>query len=530
MRAFEISDRESLKAWLDALPQADEVQKAEAHRIATAIAFRAAMRLLPRAVPILRSEHMGDHGRTPQDVFRPLLVAGVASVSPTHAVRFAAASAFASAREAARAVNSPAAAAANAALNAAANSAAIANSAFADPSNAALNVVEFWEAVEEDCKAVEDHATLEHRPLWSNGESSLSEEWQEAVRALRRAGPEWEFWINWYEKCIQGSAQDWAGLLADVALIAPEDWEAGPQRVAGRIRDLEMLHTVGNGTPLSQASFADFDFNAAMRQLEMVGFKDDLAHLRDPRVVQRFLEDIEELRDGFQDFIDFSNGLQSLGNNAGVVRHSAEKVLAELQRTEQVQHLRPRRLIMLGRYLFSLSLEEDKRASLGNPLAEMLDANVNLLRETYHQNFGPSLERLQPLADLHISDFDPQELLVPLRACIERIRSAEDRYFAQLSPEASASLREMVLELEELKTVLLEAQTPEHRRTLLRRFTQSYGGVAATVGRALEEAKPHARRAGEWSDSVIKNYKRWRSISDIWEWLTTLGQGGPPPG
>lgn len=49
----------------------------------------------------------------------------------------------------------------------------------------------------------------------------------------------WNFWIDWYEKCLAGAPQDWEGLLTDIALIPSEDWGKGPEHVAELIAQLQ---------------------------------------------------------------------------------------------------------------------------------------------------------------------------------------------------------------------------------------------------------------------------------------------------
>ncbi len=47
MRVKDIKDRESLQAWLEALPQETEAEREEARRWAVAIAHRVGLRFLP---------------------------------------------------------------------------------------------------------------------------------------------------------------------------------------------------------------------------------------------------------------------------------------------------------------------------------------------------------------------------------------------------------------------------------------------------------------------------------------------------
>ena len=49
----------------------------------------------------------------------------------------------------------------------------------------------------------------------------------------------WGFWHRWYRAHLEdGPPLDWK-LQEAVALIPDEDWEAGPERVAARIAEIE---------------------------------------------------------------------------------------------------------------------------------------------------------------------------------------------------------------------------------------------------------------------------------------------------
>ncbi|MEO0700776.1 MAG: hypothetical protein AAFY80_01430 [Pseudomonadota bacterium] len=60
-----------------------------------------------------------------------------------------------------------------------------------------------------------------------------------ALRAFWSRDPStWDFWARWYEGMLTGNPLPW-DLQEVVALIDDEDWEAGPERVAERIREIE---------------------------------------------------------------------------------------------------------------------------------------------------------------------------------------------------------------------------------------------------------------------------------------------------
>ena len=82
--------------------------------------------------------------------------------------------------------------------------------------------------------------------------------------------------------------------------------------------------------------------------MRMVGIQDDMAHLREPAVVQSFLDDCDELRDTLQDSSDYAQAGQTGSNKIAMLHLSADKVLAELQRTRDTDHLRARHIVRLA--------------------------------------------------------------------------------------------------------------------------------------------------------------------------------------
>ena len=228
--APEITDRNRLNAWLDALPRNSPDEAAEAHRIVMSITFRATMRMLPVTLPILLSENARERGLTPEAIFRRLLSAGVTSICPTPATK-----------EKAAILTD-----ANAASTFAFASASVSDktTALVGAYDSATTRRAAWRALDGDCQALADGNSLRLRPLWPDGNNPLEHAWQEAVSGLTKAGPERAFWIDWYEKCLAGAPQDWEGLLADIALLPSEDWDKGPKHIAELIAQLQEKHNL----------------------------------------------------------------------------------------------------------------------------------------------------------------------------------------------------------------------------------------------------------------------------------------------
>ncbi len=98
-------------------------------------------------------------------------------------------------------------------------------------------------AVRHDCIAWSNKDEIHTLPLWPD-ESPIARLWELSRDRLRSEGQRWSFWIEWYEKILKGEPQDWSGLLTDIALIPPEDWEKGPDHIASLIEDLRLKYAI----------------------------------------------------------------------------------------------------------------------------------------------------------------------------------------------------------------------------------------------------------------------------------------------
>ncbi len=76
-------------------------------------------------------------------------------------------------------------------------------------------------------------------PLFKYGSIPGNPHWQpkDLLLALKHAGPEWQFWRDWYQGFLDGKPLDWE-LQREVALIPDEDWDKGPEHIAGKIEEI----------------------------------------------------------------------------------------------------------------------------------------------------------------------------------------------------------------------------------------------------------------------------------------------------
>ncbi|MEM8572022.1 MAG: hypothetical protein AAGG56_14120 [Pseudomonadota bacterium] len=263
---------------------------------------------------------------------RSLLISGVVTVCPTPQIRIAAdqsatAVLGANRRNGARvaAVSADVASAVVAAVsgsttfkgerkeaNVAATVAAFAAEFSADTTATAAGA-EVWEVVRSDCVALAEGTSLERAPLWPDG-NPLQEDWDRAKKELESAGPEWDFWIDWYEKVLAGAPQDWQGLLTDVALIPPEDWDQGSAHVGRIIKGLKLKHAL-----------------LATPNAEVVSFNADTQAFRvDPisEMPRDHLEEATERLANVLDLFDFegdrSNQYRALSTEHSIIAQAVE--------------------------------------------------------------------------------------------------------------------------------------------------------------------------------------------------------------
>ena len=195
----QITDRETLKAWLEA-QQGEDVKA-----FAVAIASRAALRVLPKSCDrVLNSDLARKGDLTPLPFLRCNLIASVAHSMPTDAIKTAAATAT-----------------------------------FA----AAADREQMWSAVRADCQALADNAVPDVWPLWPDGSDPLAQDWQKIKAQLQADGAHWQFWIDWYQQMLKGAPQNWK-MLEQIAGIGEgypineADWQAGPEVISGKIAEV----------------------------------------------------------------------------------------------------------------------------------------------------------------------------------------------------------------------------------------------------------------------------------------------------
>ncbi|MBN8292613.1 hypothetical protein JI664_11625 [Rhodobacter sp. NTK016B] len=243
MDASEIRDGESLRAWLESLP--DRIGEEEAQRWAVLIAHRAAMRVLPIYWRWQQVAKHNNRDANANEVLRVNLIGGVGGTYPTPPIRQAVAHAAHAAGPAAHATNPAGNAAADASRAAifAADASLASRAAFAAAyaSHAAAGTaVAVFAACATDASALEAGTDLNAVRLWPE-ENPFESQWSEIRDTLSDQGPGWHFWLDWYDKALKGEAQDW-DLLTKIALIDDADWDKPEAEVNALIAGIVHEH------------------------------------------------------------------------------------------------------------------------------------------------------------------------------------------------------------------------------------------------------------------------------------------------
>lgn len=392
----------------------------------------------------------------------------------------------------------------------------------------------FLDEMFEDITVAKRGYSINQQQLWNdknNSEPYLSM-WDD-VKIMAAASPEaWSFWIDWYDRILFGKKPR-KKLIELVLGPKFKFWNFGGDFVNQQLDrvfyDFE-AEPLDHGATLAVASAVDFSFRSLYDWVQAVGFKDDIAHLKDEGVVRAFLDDINEARDGLVDFADYASDLGGASNSPRILQRAAEKLLEELKLAKDLQHVRARRIVSLGKHLESFSNEEGHREALGETLAEMLDQTVDLTKKVCRQHFAPSILIMDFLNRLDLDGIEPSDLLNKLDAAISSVESADGSNLVQLRPDDLVMLKSMASDLREIEASISEGTSEQFIEGQRKKLARGAGELTATIGKYVEVASVNSADAGKKFDSAVKWYKRIRTMGDVYEWLEAWLQGGTPPG
>lgn len=251
MKASEIRNRETLRAWLRERPQQDSV----------AIAHRVALRTFPRWGAAMDRNWARQSDVTALSFLRCALISAVGAEMPEADIERAAYAADAAVRvagQAADANSSSGAYATRAAVLAAGAATAAADSVFtvtravaraanyaadAATARAAVGVATGAAEAFADCRALEAGRALRDLPLWSETAPGWFAHEEQLMFQVWKADPpaRWDFWRRWWEGAKTGKPIDPALQLAIVLGVDDETWQ-DPDATAVRIAQIEEQH------------------------------------------------------------------------------------------------------------------------------------------------------------------------------------------------------------------------------------------------------------------------------------------------
>ncbi|MEO1491400.1 MAG: hypothetical protein AAFV19_04515 [Pseudomonadota bacterium] len=437
-----ITNRESLKAWLNDRPREDAVL----------IAARAAVRVAPLLHRVLGKERPERRKTIVLPVFRAMAIARFAGTWPTRAteVRGAAnaATAYAAAATAA-ATNAATAAAANAATNsadAAANATANAADA-ADAADAVANAyvaanatanAAAWTAVQHEASALErgaSHMDVSRTQLWPTGTpEEMEEAWVKLKVGLLTADEQWDVWTKWYDDILAGLTPDEDLELAK-CLIPDEVWEAGPATLNAEIARL--IKELGSGVRSSprnsaeaaletaqlRAALTDFSYDQLANLMRSVPFDDDLKSLDDPAEKEQRQDRLKDLA---RDAEELMEDLEASGSNLPGLANALRRYRDEA--TKPIELAEHRRLwFNYGAALNRVVLDEYSMSSLQEPVSGNLREFVQRHLDLFRDYLSAIVSRTAVLDEMEIAPEATLEKAADvIDAVLEEIDDPED--------------------------------------------------------------------------------------------------------
>lgn len=110
----------------------------------------------------------------------------------------------------------------------------------------------FWEDIGADVAdfaAGKKASTIRAAPLWRSN-NPIDHLWERKKNELQSHPEDWSFWIDWYQRILDGHPQNWE-MLEEIALIDPEDWDKGAEHVNGLISGIQARY-LHKATPYSE--------------------------------------------------------------------------------------------------------------------------------------------------------------------------------------------------------------------------------------------------------------------------------------
>jgi len=452
----------------------------QSREVCVAMANRAAMRVFPMAVLPAKAKDTQRLDLTGATKWA-LLISAVAVTASTAEIKDAASAALSAA-------SAFSAATAAAAFSAAAVAAAAAPSSAFSASSGSSFTTSFSAAASAAAAAASDAAAIDQGttapellalPLWPD-KNPLLEDWQKARKILESDPVDQSFWIDWYERFLQGQPQNWE-MLQEIALsVKKDDWEKGSAHVNGMIADIQARYI---SEALPQADRLAYDPKTGL--FEIVAIK-----TTEEKIVEAALSQIE-----------FALSVAA-GSNCGVNEHSTVHVYI----THALKNCRDNPNTILQNYQIALAdireglesgdyFDDPKLSALEMALAQQID---NLLAN------HPEVKKAELVRVKHILSIARVEEKIRI---VNQVKPLKDEKEAKFKNEQA------------LDQNLFLQENPSKAQT---KATQRYFGRIAQWYTAARKAAANAVLKTDAS-AGYKLTKLVQTLGKIVAWIMALG-------
>lgn len=158
----------------------------------------------------------------------------------------------------------------------------------------------FWSPFVADMNQFKDGLNVDEAfnvPLWDASTQSVAIEfeWETMATLLGDSLTDWSFWIDWYQRILDGRPQNWE-MLEEIALIDPEEWDKGAEHVNTLITGIQARYTVKERAEAAQKVLAEYPVASAQmgHNNPPEDIEDDPFTAEDAAFVQKMLDDISE--------------------------------------------------------------------------------------------------------------------------------------------------------------------------------------------------------------------------------------------
>ena len=390
---------------------------------------------------------------------------------------------------------------------------------------------EFWNEIWTDLSNIADGENPMERPLWLSGNSPLAPQWETAKTRLAAKDEDWSFWIRLYEGALRGQPLD-PDLQREILKIDEELWVGEQKSLAAAIAAIEKKYeprlvsreqAVG---PLIQTAHTDYSFDSLRKLMKMIPFDQDISRVKDPKVLQRFLDDSQDFQLLLNTLVNAAT--ESERQTAKSLKVYADELKAELARAHDLGELRVGILIDLGESLQDFSGDEDVRLGLGPALPKALSRVVDRLLDLLRSYFSPAMSRMEPLRGIHLTEGeDSRALIKQVMDNLSAIKRNGAAIIPDLLPEDMAALERLVEEVKRAGRNYEAATHPEVKAELGDILAQKSSQVtfdkALYIYRGLQAVQiAVGGKDDNVADTVMRRVLLLHTASEIAAWLPSL--------